>query len=536
MNKKKASVMYSALLFAAGAIVLTLLLAVSFFIRQNDFNTITGSQNLEATYHALLTVKALRSSPVENHWFLPTVTLGQALDKDIPWGSTVPTNTGDYIYTSFASPGFFMPYIIFKALNIEESVRNLALLNFVLGSIVSFTVYALLFSVLKRCGYSLQVAGVGSILGTTITVFSREVLQSHGIVYWVHSFYQLILILGLYLLFTYLKNWPDNNDAKKRRAVSLICVVFLGAWTEWTGYFFGLGLALLFWFGVLIERHEKSLSIKLLLALAVAALITLAHYTIAVGFEPTVKAILDRFLARNIVAGDMISLLDGYLLSFGLFALIALLGLIWLLFIANKDKRKLSSSKSIVVFLGIAAALPLLENFILLQHANQFSFDRLKFVFPAALVIAIAFARQSNLWRVVFAISVLLASIQGFWSYKTDLAGYASWRDVDSNNKALANLIFSSTDISCSVLLSNIAVRGYANLLFNRGIYEYRYKSDAIKMINKTKSCCAIYLEGGWYYIDLPYYKRALVIRRDGTSFSLNPRDVGSVTLNSFSR
>jgi len=51
----------------------------------------TGAQNLEVTYHVLLTVTALNEDPVKNYWYLPTVSLGRELDKHIPWGATVPT-------------------------------------------------------------------------------------------------------------------------------------------------------------------------------------------------------------------------------------------------------------------------------------------------------------------------------------------------------------------------------------------------------------------------------------------------------------
>ena len=172
----------------AGALAIILFLAVSFLIRTHDFNKVTGVQNLEATYHALLTIKALKGSPIENHWLLPTVSLGQSRDKNISWGATVPTKSGDYVYTSFTPPGFLAPYIVFEAFKIEASEKNIARLNFILGSLVSIVLYALLINVLEKSGYSRQIAVAGAVLGTTISIFSKEVLQSHGLVYWIHSY------------------------------------------------------------------------------------------------------------------------------------------------------------------------------------------------------------------------------------------------------------------------------------------------------------------------------------------------------------
>ncbi len=63
-----------------------------------------GSRNLEASYHAILTAEALLRTPISQHWGLPLVSLGAANDKWIPWGATVATAHGDYVYTSFPWP------------------------------------------------------------------------------------------------------------------------------------------------------------------------------------------------------------------------------------------------------------------------------------------------------------------------------------------------------------------------------------------------------------------------------------------------
>ena len=39
-----------------------------------------GTRNLEASYHAILTAKAMAANPLSRHWGLPTVTLGQDND------------------------------------------------------------------------------------------------------------------------------------------------------------------------------------------------------------------------------------------------------------------------------------------------------------------------------------------------------------------------------------------------------------------------------------------------------------------------
>lgn len=90
-----------------GIFTLIMMLSFSLISRQQDFKKETGAQNLEASYHVLLTIAALNESPVKNHWYLPSLSLGREADKQIPWGETIPSRSGDYIYTSF-TPSFLL--------------------------------------------------------------------------------------------------------------------------------------------------------------------------------------------------------------------------------------------------------------------------------------------------------------------------------------------------------------------------------------------------------------------------------------------
>lgn len=510
-----------------GLLVLLIFLSISFAIRYKDFNQVTGVQNLEATYHVILTIKSLKSSPIENHWFLPTISLGGENDKGIPWGATVPTKTGDHVYTSFAPPGFLAPYFALGLFNAEPSEKNLAYFNFSLGSAVSIVLFLLLIKVLKYGDYSRLTVVSGAIVGTVISIFSKEVLQSHGLVYWSQSLYQLILISSLYFLFSYLIR---EKEAKSRNYDSyLIVTVFLGAWTEWTGYFFGVGVAILFWFGAWINRPEKKLSIKLILAVVAAGLLTLIHYGLAVGFDPAIKAFIGRFLVRSTSAGSFLGLLNGLSLSFGSFIVITCVALTHSFFRRYSTEKENSGLQEKLAFLFVSACIPLFENLIMLQHATQFSFDRLKFLFPAALIISIAFVRLSNFWRFVLVISLVFASFQEYKSYRTDLSNYSKWGAVDIQNKYLFNSISKEVGIDCSVFLSNIGVRGYANSLLNRGMYENMTKDDSMDLIKKRHACSAIYIEGSWAYADLPHYNKAWITKPDGSTIKLEMLDEGLV-------
>lgn len=145
-----------------GIIGLMVMIIISVVIKERDLEESLGAQNLEATYHVLLTVEALRQNPIRDHWLLPTVTLGQEGDAFVPWGSTSPTKSGDYIYTSFNPPSFLLPYVVFKVFDLQPTIRNLARINMIIGAMVGVFFYLLLLRLLLDLKYSFAVALVST--------------------------------------------------------------------------------------------------------------------------------------------------------------------------------------------------------------------------------------------------------------------------------------------------------------------------------------------------------------------------------------
>ncbi len=516
-------------LAALALAVILVLLFLSLQARSKDFADVTGARNLEATHHALLTIQALDSSPVAHHRLLPTVSLGGAADKHIAWGATVPTDTGDYIYTSFTPAGFLAPYLVLGALGVPASVQSLALFGVACGAATTLLLFVLLHRMLRQGGHTPWVCAGGALLGALVSIFSREALQSHGLVYWVHSLYQAVLVLNLLALQRYLAA-AHAGAPRRAAAVSLVLLVFLGAWTEWTGYVFGAGLAALCWFGVLMERPHRRLAALLVLALVAAGLVTLVHYGAVLGLEPTMDAFIRRFFARGASRGSLAALFDGYSLSFGLFLAATGVALAVLLVAMARGARApgvLAPSQRDVALLLLAAGIPLLENGVLLQHASEFSFDRLKFIFLAALLIAFAFSRLARAARWLLALALLCASVQGWSAYRSDLARYADWAAVDADNKALVAAIRQQVDLGCAVLLSP-GVRGYSNTLLGRGIHENKRPGDALALLREKDACAAIYLDAEWAHQDLPRYRSATITWPDGQVASLSvPVDDG---------
>lgn len=447
--------------FLYAVVILTLLLFTSYQLRSAEFDSIDGAPNIIATYHTLLTITALDESPAAEHYFLPTVSLGRDIDKHIPWGATRPTSSGDFIYTNFYSPGYVAPYFWFKAWNLAITEHNLAVFNFVLGCLSTLILFLLLNTLLRYNGFSPALAAMAAVAGCIISVFSREALLSNGVTYWCHSLWQP-LFLGALLCFLQYQTSPSERG-RKFSAAALLALAFVGPLTEWTGYIFNAGLIALLWVNGQKSSDSRTLAIKVLLITGLAMSLMLAHLILALGLRATIGALLARFVARNASSGSLAELIGGYGQSYGLF----LIGIVVILAIASFSRFHDASAarRNVTLSLLIASAAPLAENLLLLQHASMFSFDRLKFIAPSALLIALAFASYKVTARIV-------------------LAG------------VLADDVLKEIDPACTVFASSFEVRGYANLLFHRGIHENATPEQAMTFLRSDHGCALVYLEG----------------------------------------
>lgn len=499
----------------AGAFAVVLLVLLTIFIRAPEFNHPTGSQNLEAPYHVLLTVRALGESSIRNHWLLPTVTLGAEADKHIPWGGTIPTATGDYVYTSFMPAGFLFPYAVFSALGVQPSIAALAYLNAILGGISATLLFFLSLRIIRSSGVVALPAVVGALAATTVGIFSREALHSTGVSYWCQCLYQPVLILSI---ITFLRIWQREGNTRVAGAW-LVLLALLGPMIEWTGYAFNGGLVLV----ALATRMPgwRALSLKVILATVLAGTITLVHFSLAAGLMPALKAFAARFLARSPATGDLVSLLQGYSLSYGMF-LIVLMGLLAFLVVSPSANRSdgpaspaLQAGAQCVTIALVLSLVACFENLLMLQHATEFTFDRLKFAVPAALLFAFGFVRLGAVMRVVLVFALVIASAHGVKSYKRGFREYAPWAAMDVANHQLAGVV-ARNHRGCSVLSSNINVRGYANLLFGHGIYEKKSRGDAPELIGEKGACQNLFIEGWFPYPDMPEYYRLSRVDRDG--------------------
>ena len=470
-----------------------------------------GSENLEATYHVLWTLRALAESPAGAHFFLPTVTLDPIPGNDVAWGATVPTPGGSYIYTSFPPLGFLIPLLVLRLAGATSDLTSLAVLNSLFGLIAAFGLAALTrCAALAAIGEQPRSCGLRSpaLAGWAIFaaagagyLFLREALHSHGAVYWPYSISQIVFIFASWLA---LRRFMGVARGWERWPLLALCAAF--PLLEWTGYVFNFGLATAF----ALEARRRGdrllggMQLWIALVTVAAGAFTLAHLIAAVGVVDTLLAFVRRADSRSVAGrggplAHLTALPWKYWESVG--ALLPL-GLAAGLVLAVPARRR--PSRPILLLLAITA-FPLVENLLLAQHAVQFSFDRLKVAVPLTIALFTVIARVAPHWRMMAAAaaaaSVVATNIPLFLHQQ---AAYQPWLEAVARNDVLVTQLRAESEADCAVYGSTHKVRGYLNLLIGRDMYEWMRPDDLLERMSRQGDCGAILVETEPVFPDLP--------------------------------
>jgi hypothetical protein len=499
-------------------LALAFLLSLSFILRSSDFKNVSAARNIEATYHVLLTNRALGENPASDHYFLPTVTLGGVQNAHVSWGATIPTASGDYLYTSFTPPTFLVVHAFDLLTKGPLQLADLAKFNMGLGIVSALLLALLAFQITRYLNADRNIAAVCVIFSVMIAIFSREALQSFGVIYWAHSLYQIVLIPSLILSFALLRK-PDAASSLLQGA--LLLFVFLGAWMEWTGYVFGGGLALVLSALNRLEGRSSRFPVLVASMLVLAGVVTIGHYALAAGLGETLNAFANRFFARSIAKSPgIVAFGQGYVLSYGGFLLAVLIAGASVINSARRGAfQAIDHSRARVMGAVIVLALvPLAENLLMMQHATEFTFDRLKFIPLAVILLVTASVMAGPALRTTLFAVLLVSSAWGNYAYRADIMAYDWFDSIDRDNQALAVALAKATDDTCTRYTSNTNVRAYLNLLFDQSIVE-GFRDEGVAGVFRNKDICSIIvLAGSEGSIDMPKLTGATVYDRSGTS------------------
>jgi len=469
-------------------IVLTIiLLGVSIIIRIPKESELYN--NSDATYHTLLTMKCYDETPISVHKFLPIVSLGNEEDKNISWGACQPDKYENYYYTSFSSAGFALPYIFVKVLNLPINIYSLYAFNSIIY-IATFILMTIIFCKLFQKYISKNLIIIFTAL---IYLFQIEVMQSQGFVYWVQSVMQLLLAVQ-FLLFM-------NFENKKAKIVFFVMCLIM-PYVEWTGYVSNVAFAIILFIKDIV--HNKKITKESFIEPVIIGCLTILsffmfsmHFLLNLELEEYILALKNRFLARNWSASRVriTDLLKGYFISYK-YIIILLFVLLLIMLSLKKYRKKLWELVKEYKYELIFFAFILFENFIMLEHAVSYTFDRLKFTYILITLFFIIYCTISKMCdeknkKFIMYLGILLFSIIAIINikdYKNGYNKYVTENEFESNNQIIASYIKENFNYSNSVLCCNRTVRGYLNLLLDRGIYELKsYDSAWITALDNRK-------------------------------------------------
>jgi hypothetical protein len=493
-------------------ILVCLLIAVlSVIVRIPDFDN-TDYHNSDATWHVLHTMRCYDQTPVSVHKFLPTVTLGGSEDKFISWGATIPDELGNYYYTSFSPAGFVAPFLFLKLFHIPISLMGLYVFNSLLY-ILCFALAARLFEKLLKTANRNFIWFVCA----AAYLFQPEIMHSQGIVYWPQSLYQLIFLIQINLLF---------GEKTRKSFIALLVLCILGAYTEWTGYLVNCGIAfILFLTNKGKEKIIKSASV--LFATVLAFALFCLHYLTTVDLDSFIMALKLRFMARNVaVATPFWQLGQGYAISFGLLLCIVLVCVVFAL--RNKETRKqFAANMANCKYLLIVCAFSLVENVIMKEHAVSYTFDRMKAIIPIMCILLCSIetmarhgkARQGKARQALLLITLFSIGIINLLGYKiVDTKYYVFHDPYLAVNQTIADDVNRKFSKDNSVMVCVSWVRGYLNVLFDRGIYENRTLDSAIQIAEEKgkQYAVAITPNYGYAYFDISQLEQYEAVYADG--------------------
>lgn len=425
----------------------------------------------DASYHVLLTACAYGETPASVHKYLPLITLGTLQDKYIPWEDTLCDSEGNYYYTSFSAAGFFLPYLFFRAFRLSVTMENLYLFNsflYLLCTFFTWYLFRLLFSRDRD-------AWLTGLFAALIYAFQTETLHSQGIVYWHHSLFQLLFLLQL-LCFI------------KGKTLPFLFFCLLNPYTEWTGYVANGGFALIY-----LLRKDGKRFLSTCIATVGALALFILHYASVLPFNEVISALYKRFFARGITSAvSWTAFIKGYFCSYGFFLAILFFLLIFTLVNIRRRQTFLSSLKERweIFFLLL---FPLLENLLMQQHVVFYSYDRLKCTLPMIYLFLLCLKAipadskyGGKILKTGIAAVILMACCNMTYYLKAD-SFYSHTADYLEDNILLAEYIKEHYPAKDRLTGQNNATRGYSNLLFHGGIYEYQDALSGLELLNNER-------------------------------------------------
>lgn len=390
------------------------ILALSLLVRAPHLERPLGIHGENASAHVLVTLKSYEQNAFSEHYFLPIYSYGAVTDKHInnmpP--SSLETESGSYIYTSFSAWGFVPPYIFMKALGLEINERSLRAFNILLHLAAAYLLFITL-NLFSSNGRALE-----KFIAVSGFVFLPEVMWSFSNAYWHHSLAQIYFMASFY----FFARLSISNVGAKTAEYGFLASLFLLCITEWFGFVFAAQAFIFVLAGVLpkegVFKNRLALALKVAGVVVLSLAVLLGHFMLKFDVGAIIGSMGDRAAVRG--AFDALALVDiarGYWLGFG----VGILALPAYFLLAVKFPQQTQKTHLYLVVLAFA---PIVENVLLSDHARHYSISYLKLSLPIALSVFFLLTWISGVYKKSFAFLVLvLTNIAMFYHVNNPFYG-----------------------------------------------------------------------------------------------------------------
>ena len=319
------------------------------------------------------------------------------------------------------------------------------------------------------------------IVTTLLFLSQTEIMHGLGMVYWHQSVMQVLLPLQFLCFYHF--------EEHRKWKIGYFILAILMPYVEWTGFIANVGFALALFLkhGIKIQRKDFMSAFWTGVCTLLALLLLFGHYVSVIDYNSFIGALRDRYYMRTTYAyATTFNLLWGYWKSFKtLWLLLPILGIGCV--IINKGVKWIFKCISMLPMLFVMA-FPVAENVVMKEHAISYTYDRMKLIYPLLLIVFIflvALPRERTWYRRGAVALILLLSVFGVKSYVSNRS-YLWPAEYRTNNEILADYCKEYYHEDSLYGLKNAAVRGYANMVFKRGMYE-NISETALKELAKER-------------------------------------------------
>jgi len=509
-------------------LLIFILFVISVFVRlPNLLDRPLANHNEDATSHVLVTLKSFEEHSISEHKFLPIFTRGGEASANI---DNLPTaarsdGRGNWFYTSFPPLSFAVPFWGIKLFGGSIEPLTLRIFNLILHLISAYLLYSIVSQCFQERNSDKIPLGILSpaIVAVTVYLFSAEPLWSHSNAYWSLSLAQPIWLLVIFITLKINKIQNTCPPINFKLLIYLGLFLFLLCYTDWIGYVVSVSIFLYsltsLLFNIFSKTRTSNKKIKGFLRLCavtlaipiISSIVMITHFSSVIGVREYIEALFFRFTYRsNSDSNFLRGLLENYILGYGAFLFCILIFVFFLTFHTNnlikfkKQQKDREQSKQLIqkqLFLLVwLASFPIIENFLLLQHAASYTFATLKVSVLISIIVGILYYKLQFFYKkrflnIIVTLMVVLSVSTYYWVNKPSIIREST--DLQLYGEQAGDLIRHTVSKE-EIAFIDTPVRGHLIYYAGRNIVESCAKADCIKEFLLTTSFrkAKIYLTG----------------------------------------